>query len=207
MKKLVDSGSYVVLCLALALMTLGCQSSLDRPEFDPQWSADKAIEQCDKNGDGQIDSTETDAAPGLKYVFALWDTSRDKMISKQEIVDRIAGYRDSGSSIVPVSFTVTYQKKPLANAEVTFEPEPFMGEAFKPISATTDSSGYVSLDRPSDEENEYPGIYLGLYRVRISKQEGAKELIPAKYNSETTLGYDSGAKGRSARANPSFHLK
>jgi hypothetical protein len=33
-----------------------------------------------------------------------------------------------------------------------------------------------------------PGLQLGFYKVRISKQVGGKESIPAIYNSETTLG-------------------
>ena len=32
------------------------------------------------------------------------------------------------------------------------------------------------------------GLQLGFYRVRVSKQANGKEMIPAKYNTETTLG-------------------
>jgi len=40
----------------------------------------------------------------------------------------------------------------------------------------------------TNTEFGYPGLYLGFYRVRVSKNKGGKELIPAKYNTETELG-------------------
>ena len=34
----------------------------------------------------------------------------------------------------------------------------------------------------------FPGIYVGLYRIRISKVVAGKEIIPKRYNVETVLG-------------------
>jgi len=48
----------------------------------------------------------------------------------------------------------------------------------------TDAHGFAF---PEGQNAKYPGIYLGLYRVEISKKEDGRETIPAKFNSETTL--------------------
>jgi hypothetical protein len=40
----------------------------------------------------------------------------------------------------------------------------------------------------SAQDEKFPGVYLGLYRVKVSKQVGGRETIPARYNSQTELG-------------------
>lgn len=191
----------------MTFFLLGCQATLDRPDFDPEWSAEKALEQCDTNGDGLIDQTEARAAPGLLKVFEDWDTNGDKSISEQEFIERIAGYSVGSASVIPMPLTVTYKRRPLTDAEVTFEPEPFMSGGFETVKATTDQNGYANLSRPSAEEEGYPGIYLGLYRVSISKKIDGKEMLPRKYNTETQLGFDAGGQSRESGLSPRFDLK
>ena len=191
----------------VSLALLGCEASLDRPDFDPQWSATKALEQCDKNSDGQIDPSEAAAAPGLLLAFDQWDTDGNKQISSEEFAERIAKYKAASGSVASAAFQVTYQKKPLEGANVLLEPEAFMGEGFATASGTTDRYGYVTLNRPDMEQGGYPGVYLGLYRVKITKEVDGKELLPAKYNEQTELGFDSGGQTREARTSPRFDLE
>ena len=66
--------------------------------------------------------------------------------------------------------------KPLAGATVTYEPEPFLGSSYQAHQGLTDVSGTAILD---PEFKDYPGLYVGLYTVRISKQEYGKETLPA----------------------------
>ena len=73
-------------------------------------------------------------------------------------------------------------------ATVTFDPEEFLGASFQPCSGVTDDRGEVFISRPG---SQIPGIYLGFYRVRITKEKAnGDEMIPAKYNTETTLGFE-----------------
>lgn len=190
-----------------SLGSLGCEASLDRPDFDPQWSASKALEQCDANSDGQIDPSEAAAAPGLLVAFDQWDTDGNKLISDEELAERIAKYKAASGSVASAAFQVTYKKKPLEGASVLLEPEAFMGQGFETASGTTDRYGYVTLNRPDMEQGGYPGVYLGLYRVKISKQVDGEELLAAKYNEQTELGFDSGGQTREARTSPRFDLE
>jgi hypothetical protein len=43
-------------------------------------------------------------------------------------------------------------------------------------------------ERPSSDTPA--GLALGLYRIRVSKMVDGKETIPARYNTETTLGQE-----------------
>ena len=56
------------------------------------------------------------------------------------------------------------------------------------------------------ELKDYPGIYVGLYRVRISKKVNGKETLPARYNTETELGREIATNIRDSRGNIMFHL-
>ena len=72
---------------------------------------------------------------------------------------------------------------------MTFEPEQFMGGAVHPASGVT-QGGSARID-VADEHRPDPnahGVQNGHYLVRISYKRGDEELIPAKYNTETTLG-------------------
>jgi hypothetical protein len=85
---------------------------------------------------------------------------------------------------------VTYKNRPLEGATVTFDPETFLGPSFQPCSGETDERGEAFVTRQADPD-AIAGIYLGFYRVRITKdKKNGEELLPAKYNTETTLGFE-----------------
>jgi hypothetical protein len=93
----------------------------------------------------------------------------------------------------------------LEGATVTYEPEPFLGSSYHSHQGQTNVAGIAELD---PELKEYPGdIYVGLYRVRISKKVNGKETIPARYNTETELGREVATNIHDSRENIIFRLK
>lgn len=168
---------------------VGCNSRAPgKPELSPKESAEQALKQYDSDGDGAISEEEAEAAPGLLAAFEKIDKDRDGLLTGSEIEARIVYYQTATSWVINGTCKVTYKGKPLGDATVTFEPEEFLGASFQPCSGVTDSSGHVFISRPN---SEIKGIFLGFYRVRISKlKENGDEMIPAKYNTETTLGFE-----------------
>jgi hypothetical protein len=83
--------------------------------------------------------------------------------------------------------------RPLTDAKVLFEPESFLGDQVQAAEGETAAAGTTSVSIPKANRptpDTPPGLQLGFYRVRISKEVGGKETIPARYNSETTLGQE-----------------
>ena len=155
--------------------------------FDPEESGRLALSEYDKDGSGGISKEEAAASPSLASAFARIDKNADGQISKAESVERVEYLLNSLSRIITGSTEVTLDGKPLMGATVTLEPEPFMGQAFKPVSGITDERGNTLL---SGHHEKFPGIFLGYYRVRISKEVNGKETLPARYNTESELGYE-----------------
>ncbi len=52
---------------------------------------------------------------------------------------------------------------------------------------------------------KFPGLYPGVYRVKISKQLGGKEIVPKRYNGESELGKEIAPDG--PRGTIVFQLK
>lgn len=189
--------------LALAI-TMGCQKGPMGPKFNPKKSAQLAIEQYDKDGDGALDETEIAACPGLVCAAPRVDKDEDGRITEDEIVRRIKYYKSAPVRVVSGSIKVMKRGKPLEGATVTFEPETFLGEDFQPCSGVTDEYGGGFIDR---EGSEYPGIFLGMYRVRVSKVVKGKESISKEFNTESTLGYESAADIPMVFDVPTFSVK
>ena len=141
----------------------------------------------DANSDGFIDEKEVRECPGLMKGFRSTDKDGDGQLTADEIEARIAYYKSAPTTIIQGETRVKYRGRLLEGAEITFEPESFLGEAFKSCTGTTDYGGIASI---KGHDDEFPGIYLGYYRVRVSKIVNGKETIPAKYNSETTIGHE-----------------
>jgi hypothetical protein len=73
-------------------------------------------------------------------------------------------------------------------------PERFMGPSVKPARGVTDESGACLL---AVEGEEIEGVHCGIFRIEVSKPDAnGKETIPARYNSASTLGVDTGLRGR-----------
>jgi len=169
----------------------GCSSRAPlKPELSPTESAAKALEEYDEDSSGSISEEEAEKAPGLLAAFGKIDSDGDGEVTADEIEKRIIYYQTSTSWVINGTCKVRYKGRPLEGADVVFEPESFLGESFQPCSGVTDERGEVFITRQADPE-AVRGIYLGFYRVRISKAKAnGKEMIPAKYNEETTLGFE-----------------
>ena len=123
--------------------------------------------------------------PGLKAAKNRLDTNHDGKISEQKIRDRIKYWADSHMGRLPVICHITHNGQPLAGAKVVLTPEKFLGGTLQSGSGTTTVAGDALISSPYPADPSVKGMSPGFYRVEITK-EG--ERIPAKYNSETTLG-------------------
>ncbi|MGD0900667.1 MAG: hypothetical protein ABR915_22775 [Thermoguttaceae bacterium] len=150
-------------------------------------AAQKALELYDANHDGFLDAQELEKVPGLKAAMKRADLNHDGKLSAEEIKARIESWQSGGVGRMSVPCTVTYNGEPLAGAQVTLEPESFLGGDLKAGTGTTNASGQAMIAAAPSGANDAPGMSPGFYRVRITKSGQA---IPARYNTETTLGLE-----------------
>lgn len=108
-----------------------------------------------------------------------------------------------GSSVAPVSGTVTLDGKPLANATVVFQPDGGGKEPGPASSGVTDANGRYTLRVVTGSTD---GAVVGKHKVSITAYEGdvegqssapgkgdkvfAKALVPVEYNAQTTLTFE-----------------
>jgi len=173
------------------------------PDLPDSSAADKAMELYDTNHDGFLDANELEKVPGLKAAIKQVDTDHDGKISKQEIADRIKFWADLGMGRLSTKCRVTKNGKPLAGAKVVFVPEKFLGGTIQSGSGTTSALGYADVASPYAPDASVQGLSPAFYRVEITKDG---EQIPAKYNTETTLGAEISG-GRDARNGLNFELQ
>lgn len=181
----------------LLVLAAGCRyqlPALKPPKFDKETASAAAMEQYDTNSDGKIDKTELKSAPGISFSVDRIDSNEDGEITAEEISDMIQeNWIDAGAGIMRVAVEVTMRGRPLSGATVTFEPEAFLGDVIFPATGVTDDTGYAAMSMALEnmpDKNNRSGCKPGLYLVRISKEVDGKELVPAKYNTETTLGVE-----------------
>lgn len=176
----------------------------ERPDMDPSASGRRAIEQYDTNGDGKIDSEEIRQSPPLMEALKSTDKDGDGALTGDEIAARIRQWIDGDTAIMDGTTTVLMDGQPLEGATVVFEPEPFLGQAFKPCQGVTDQNGVAVIAGPDEK---HPGIYVGLYRIRISKKVNAQETVPARYNTQTELAREIAEDSPSTDKTLYFRLK
>ncbi len=197
--------------LALLLTVLvGCSGKLPKiepPEIDGEAAGQAAMAQYDKNGDGVVSGKELDGAPSLKAALDRLDANGDGGVSSEE-VQKLAEKWSAGS--VPAKANVFLDGRKLVGAEVTFDPEPFLGEDVVPQAfGTSDRNGFVIAEVP-EEKRLHPNARYptpGLYLVRISKKVDGKETIPARYNTATELGLEIARRASYMPGNAEFRLR
>jgi len=197
----------MIILTALNLVLAGCSSgppALKPPKIDPQDSADGAMELYDKDGDGFLSAEELEACPGILFALKTYDQDGDGRVSRDEIAQRLQKLVDQRVAITRLVAKVRYKKRPLPGASVRFIPESYLGEAIKPAEGMTSAKGgaMIAVEDALLPENQRGkrAMQYGTFRVEITHPEVE---IPAKYNTNTTLGYDT----RPGNAYVTFDLK
>jgi EF hand len=180
--------ALVRLLSGLVLLAAGCRGGGPPgvPSFSPADAAAAALAEFDANKDGALDAKELEQCPPLREAFKRGlDKDKDGRVTAGEIMERLRIYQEEGMMSV-CSIQVLLDGNPLAGATVTMTPEKFLGPTFKPATGTTGPEGFA----PLKVEGPQPGfVPYGFYRVAVSKQgAGGKEIIPARYNTQTTIG-------------------
>ncbi len=170
----------------------GCNGSpeaVSKLAIDPTDAAAAAFELYDKNSDRILSKDEIEACRGLAASVKAFDENRDGEISVEELENRIDFWVNCPARMVSIMCTVKMDGRPLSGATVRFVPEPFLADGIKPASGETGTSGATGIVIAEEDLPEalrgLPGMQLGLYTVEITHP---KKKIPAKYNSQTTLG-------------------
>jgi len=184
----------VVAAVALCgwmLLCWGCSrgpSRVEVPQLDATSAARAAMQQLDADSNGTLTEPELEKSPGLRHALPRMDLNADKALTTEEIAGRIQEYLRQKIGAISFVGTVVLDGKPLAGAEVNFVPEEFLRLALQPCKVTTDASGQF---RPQAPGLDVPGLPPGIYRIVISKKDvQGTELVPARYNTETTLGVE-----------------
>lgn len=141
----------------------------------------------DRNEDGQLDAEEIRNAPVLRRSYVQIDADQDGKITAAEIADRVQAWHDSTARMMKATATIYLGSEPLAGATVTLDPVPYLNPNYPTATAVTDDRGTA---RFTGQDRRYPGIYVGLYAVRVSKLVDGQETIPARYNTESELFYE-----------------
>lgn len=179
---------------ALSLALTGCgrgPARIDAPEIDPESSADKAIELYDSNNDNSLNEAELAGCPGIRSMVSLYDTDGNKSVDRTEIAQRLGELFKNRVGLTQLRSRVTYRGRPLPNATIVFEPESYLGDDVQTAQGTTNSNGSAQMgiaeDHLPENVRKMKLVQYGTYKVRITHP---KIQLPAKYNSETTLGYE-----------------
>ena len=192
MAKRVRIGGQItyIICLAILSTAVGCG---DRSMYivDPVKASKAAIEQYDKNGDSLLDATELKSCPGLLNALKPFDDSKDKKLSQEEIAEEISWMYQRNPGLTTLNCSVTLDGNILPGATVKFIPESYLGEKIKTAEGTTNGAGVAALSIPADELpkelRRTSAMRVGIYRVEITHPS---KKLPAKYNTESELGFD-----------------
>ncbi|MGD9636509.1 MAG: hypothetical protein AB7U97_24715 [Pirellulales bacterium] len=167
------------------------------PAFDPQGMADEAFGQKDANRDGTLSADELKDWPGVRAAFGAMDKNKDGKVDQAEFEEHIAGYAVGKIGMQSLTCFVTANGKPVSGLTVDFTPEPMFAAYAKAGRAMTGSDGSGAV-LPTG--GGLPGMAPGMYRVSISKREGEREMLPAKYNVKSELGFEVSNAGGGAPA-------
>jgi hypothetical protein len=188
------------LCAAIAILS-GCSGRPGRvstPKVNPNSAAQQAVQELDKNSDGQLSPDELKTSPPLLDALPSYDVDHNASLSQREIADGISRWSLRGIGALALPFTVRFDGRPLEGAQVKLVPAPFLDDAIRPATGVADRTGSGSLnmaaeDRPSNAPKNLPLIQPGLYTVEITHPSIK---VPAKYNSQTTLGLEASVAGQ-----------
>jgi hypothetical protein len=172
----------------------GCSSGpegVKPPKINVSSAAAQAIELYDTNHDGKLSQEELAKCPAILITLDVYDANHDKFVDQQEIQDHLAYLLRNGTGATQLACNITYQGSPIAGAKVVFEPEPYLGNDIQAAEGVTNNSGAADLGMPPEKApaalKNMKLIQYGTYKVRITHPTIK---LPAKYNTDTTLGYE-----------------
>lgn len=180
--------------MLLVMATCGCSRGPQRvkaPKIDPTTAATQAMEMYDTNHDGKLSEEEAAKCPGVLVSFAGYDTNNDKAIDQEEFKEHLAHLLRHGTGATELGCTIQYQGQPLSGATVIFEPEPYLGDDIQAAHGLTNDYGAANLGMSPEKApaalKNMKLIQYGTFKVKVTHP---KVNLPAKYNTETTLGYE-----------------
>lgn len=168
---------------------VGCGPSRPKrvmpPSLEPAAVAKAVLQLADTDADGTLSRQEAERVPAIAAGFVRLDADGGGGISAAEIEAWLTAVKDSRVALTSLIVSVNQNGKPLRDVTVRLVPEDFMGGEMKLAEGTTDAGGGTMLAIPG---SSYPGVNCGLYRVQITGNGVNGRPLPARYNTETTLG-------------------
>ena len=186
---MIGGGSFCLACFwpaATAVRrTLRHLSGIRRPRRNA------LLSDYDANGDHKLSREELKKCPGLLSAVAHFDRDSDGAISADELKAQLQEIHEQQAALVEVHCSVSKGGRPLEGATVTFVPEPFMGNAFKPSSGVSrpDGTAFPSIpeeELPKELRGRVHGVHCGVFRVTVTHPTVA---VPAKFNTQTEIGW------------------
>jgi len=182
------------------------------PPWNPPSAAGWALWKYDTDGDGAVGPGEVDKAPGLKAALENTqniDLDNDGKLNGDEIASRLEFYRDCRNYLLkPVRCRIIFDGQPLTGATVRFVPDWCIRSTIEMAVGDTDREG-VALMSLEDSSDLGIGVRPGMYSVEVSRKDTSDnqlETVPARYNAQTTLGYEAAPDGGPGGLKPTFEL-
>lgn len=147
------------------------------PKVNPEKAAAEAMEMYDTNKDGKLDAEELKKVPSLKPL------AKDGVVTSEALIAILKKWASGTIARMRYDVQILHNGQPLEGADVKLVPEKFLGSAWLVATGKTLRGGTAPVNSSPDLSTQ--GIPLGFYRVEVTK-EG--ESIPAKFNTETTIG-------------------
>ena len=131
------------------------------------------LEEYDTNHDGVLSGAESDQSPALKSAMKLY-AHGSIGITADDIAERIRKWQENRVCMSQMAIKLTLDGKPLEGATVRAEPEKFLGPNIPAASGVTNAQGTVW----PQVDHSRPGMFYGLYKLRVSKKVDGRETIP-----------------------------
>jgi hypothetical protein len=149
------------------------------------------MELYDANHDEKLTEVELVKCPGVLVSMKKYDANNDKAIDAAEFEERLMQLLRTKRGATQLACNIMYKGEPLSGATVNLEPEPYLGEEIRAAEGITTNSGRADVGMapefaPAALKNRKL-IHYGTFKVRVTHPTIQ---IPAKYNTDTTLGYE-----------------
>jgi hypothetical protein len=176
------------------------------PEWNPSSGAGWALHRYDADGSGSLEPGELEKSPGLNAASSRIDLDNDGALDRREIAARLRLYLEAEAYRIKTVCRVTLDGCPLPEATVRLVPDWFIRSTIEPAVGTTNEQGRAVM---AAEGGGDVGVDPGIYSVVISLKDDSEEqrdMLPARYNSQTTLGYEAAPDAGPEGLEPVFEL-